>query len=234
MLNETDITTYYRNRIEGEQPNLESFLKQVGKTFLGKPIDASQLTAITESICKLLNITQTDSVIDLGCANGLISVQVATHCSSLYGIDLSEELISVANAYHSRDNITYSQNDIIEVDFKQLRVQKLYMYEVLQHFSYAKFRQLLEKLSAQLETFNLLIGSVPDPEQILNFYNTPERKRYYFMEILEKQASHLGNWWYRDHILMLCEEFGLQAEIHDQNTILHTAHYRYDVMVRKL
>jgi len=76
-------------------------------------------------------------------------------------------------------------------DFKILKIKKIYMYEVLQHFEYGMLRKLLNKLALELEGFSILIGSIPDQEKILEFYNTAERKAFLFYELLEKKENHI-------------------------------------------
>lgn len=233
MIKSEQVQTYYQGTVSSNSNNLDGFLKQVGKTFLGETIDEDVFLKIIESISDSLKINVNDGIIDLGCANGLITGNISNNVRHIYGYDLSSDLINVAQEFHQKQNITYQVKNILDIDFDKINIEKIYMYEVLQHFEYVMLRELLTKLKMELNKFSFFIGSIPDKEMILNFYDTPERKQFLFHELLENKKSHLGNWWYQEHILFLCEELGLEATIIQQDKELHTSHYRFDVLIEK-
>lgn len=233
MIQSEKVKDYYHKTVSENNNNLDGFLKQVGKTFLGEPINEDIFNKIVKSIKNNLDINTHDEIIDSGCANGLITDNIASYAKHVYGYDLSSDLIQVAQKFHKKENITYQVKNISKIDFDKLNVCKIYMYEVLQHFEYEMLRELLNKLIRELDNFSFFIGSIPDKEKMLIFYDTNERKQFLFNELLENKKSHLGNWWYQEHILLLCEELGLEATIIQQDKELHTAHYRFDVLIEK-
>lgn len=230
-----EIKSYYHNCVRtNKTSNFDDLLKQVGKTFLGETINQEVFDKIICSIQESLQISKYDEIIDLGCANGLITSKISKYCKNIFAYDLSDDLIKVAKQYNKKENILYFHRNILDINFTLLKFNKIYMYEVLQHIEYGQFRHLLHELFQNVSEFKFLIGSIPDAEKLFEFYNTKERKKYYFNEVLEKNKFHIGTWWYKEHILMICEELGLKATIIDQDEKLHTAHYRFDVLIEKV
>ena len=234
MIENENIKKYYHRAVLESDDSFDNFLKQVGKTVSGNTIDKDIFFKIVESIRKALNINFNDRVIDLGCANGLITKSISRSSRYTFGFDLSDDLIQVAKKFHKKENITYEMQNVLDVNFSKLNIKKIYMYEVLQHFEYKMLRELLIKLIKEMDSFILFIGSIPDKDKILNFYDTDKRKSFFFNEVLENGKDHLGNWWHKEHILLICRELGLKATIIEQDSKLHTAHYRFDVTVEKV
>ena len=228
MKNPDQIKAYYKKRLE--ECTEDELFYQVGKTQYGKKVSADQIDLIANAIQSGLHLSQNDRVLDIGCANGLISYKISEKVQALTGIDLSNELIQIADKHSHRSNITYFEEDIFTFNFNNANFNKIYMYEVLQHFPYHNFRQLLRVLKSHIKSFRLFVGGIPDAEGIFNFYNDEEKKKYYFNS-LERGESHLGNWWYVEHLKMVCDELNLSFEKAEQNPALYTAHYRFDCMV---
>lgn len=230
---DTSKASYYKNRLETTSNDFDGFLKQVGKTYLGEPILESEFKIIINSIIETLDVTKEDELLDLGCANGLLTNEVAKKAKSVTGFDLNQDLLTVANECHKRDNINYILSDIKDIDFHQYSAKKLYMFGVVQYFEHKMLRELLQKMLDQMGSFTLFIGDMLDQEKKLNFYHTKERKKFLFTELIENKKNHLGYWWYRKHIVQLCEDLGLKIEIKDHDPLLCTSHYRFDVLISK-
>lgn len=229
-----DIKKYYQKSVNlNKKSDFNDFLRQVGKTYLGDAINNEQFTKIINSIQENLNILIDDQILDLGCANGLITSKISENCEKIKGYDLSNDLINIAKKYHQKANIVYKCQNITEIDFSYLNINKIYMYEVLQHLEYNELRILLENINKFYNTFSFFIGSIPDQEKLFEFYNTKERKKYYFDEILSNNKFHIGNWWYKEQIQFLCEDLGFECKIIEQDKSLHTAHYRFDCLIEK-
>ncbi len=222
------IKSYYQKRLQNCAD--DDLYYQVGKTQYGKKVPAGQIDRIVEAIQSNLQLSADDHVLDIGCANGLLSYSIAEKAATLTGIDLSEELIRIAGKYRSRSNISYFTDDIFSFNLEGSKINKIYMYEVLQHFSYGRFRQLLRALQTHLRAFRFFIGGIPDAHRLFKFYNDDEKKRFYF-NTLEQEQPHMGTWWYADHLQMVCEELGLASKIIEQHPDLYTAHYRFDFIV---
>lgn len=228
------VKTYYKESVKrNRSSDKEDLLNQVGKTYLGKPINNSQLGLTFNSIKENLNLNKEDVVIDLGCGNGLLSNKIAHFVKYVYGFDFTPDMINVALRCKKEKNVNYIKKDILKIDFSKYKANKITMYEVLQYFDVTMFRELLNKLNSSYESFELFVAGIPDARKIFYFYNTKERRKYYYFEVLEKGNLHIGNWWYKEQIRILCKEFGLSVSIIKQNKKIHTAHYRFDVLIEK-
>ncbi len=229
----TSKASYYKKRVDSTSNDFGGFLTQVGKTYLGKTIPESEFKIIISSIIKALDITNEDQVLDLGCANGLITYEISKYAKNVIGFDINKDLLRIANNNHKTENITYIQEDILNILFSQYEGSKFYMYMVLQYMEYSKFIEMLQKMSQEKKSFQLFIGDIPDQEKQLDFYHTKERRQYLFKELIENKKTHLGFWWYRQHILQICEDLSLSAEIIEQHPSLITSHYRFVVIITK-
>ena len=226
-----EIAAYYRQRIEEAGDREDSHLFQVGKTVGGVPVSEEVLSTICDAIAAGLDLSFADMVVDLGCGNGLITRRIAARCRFVRGYDLSEELLQIARDA-APDNTAFQQSDILDIDVAALDACKFFMYEVLQHFEHAAFRALLQRLAERPGGFALFVGSIPDQERIFAFYDTPDRRAYFFREVVENGNFHIGTWWYPAHIEAMCRDLGLQVKLCPQNPALHTAHYRFDALIR--
>ncbi len=225
--------SYYKNRIKNTSNDLNSFLEQVGRTYLGKAISESEFKITSDTIVEMLCITNEDEIFDLGCANGLITYKVAKYAKNVTGFDLNEDLLTIAIKNHRRYNINYKHSDIMDIDFTKYSARKFYMHAVLQYFEYKMLRILLQKMLKLNGSFILYIADIPDQEKLLSFYDTRDRRDFLFRELIENKKSHLGNWWYKEHIIHICETLNLSVDIKDQNPNLQTAYYRFDAVIYK-
>lgn len=212
------------------------FLRQVGKTFEGKPITQNTIDVIVSNIQRQLKLTSGDVMLDLCCGNGLLTKEIGKYCKSIFSLDYSNQLIQIAQKYHAASNIAYCNASVLEIESEVSngqRFNKVYMYEALQHFTSEEFVTLLHKLTPLLDQNAILFfASVPDEERLWNFYNTPELKQYYF-EQKSKGNLLLGTWWKKQNILQIARDLGFECEIQYQQENLYTAHYRFDFLLKK-
>lgn len=209
-------------------------LKQVGKTVNGIAITTAQVEALVADILAHLTISRDDKVLDLCCGNGVITHRSAAHCRSILGVDYSEPLIQVARASYGGDNISYSTGDVRDLSrsITSVTFDKIYMYEALQHLDPLGVRNMLQTLRQSASpNAPLLLASVPDEERIWLYYNTPTRRDEYLRRKTEGNEA-MGHWWTKAALASIAKESGYQAEFLGQNPILHTAHYRFDVLLR--
>jgi cyclopropane fatty-acyl-phospholipid synthase-like methyltransferase len=212
------------------------FFKQVGKTVGGMPIANSLLRIITSEIIEKLSLCGEDRVLDLCCGNGLVSAGISDHCAQLVCIDFSETLIDIARKHHPRKNIEYFCRSILEPAFyselADRRINKILMYEALQNLRVEDLSFLLGMAKKMLpEDGVVLLGSIPNVSKLWCFYDTSERKAEYFQRVANGTEA-IGTWWDQGHLREICENHGFQAEILSQNGALHTAHYRFDALIR--
>ena len=227
-----NIQKLYQEKVRSTENNLDNLLKQVGRTENGKPISQSKFLEIVDNIKKKLNLNKQDQVIDLGCGNGDVTIQIAKLVKSVHGYDLTPELIKMAKKHNTLENVTYTTQNITTIDFSRFSNCKIYMTGVLQHFEFKNLRELLQKIKNEIKEFSFLIADTPDENKLFAFYNTNSRKEFFFSKVLEEKKLRLGNWWYPEHIEMICAELDLKVKVLQQDKNISTNHYRFDVLIQ--
>lgn len=226
----SEVTSYYRSRFRASHP--DDLYWQVGKTVNGKSVDAGQLQLIVDAIKIGLGLTSTDAVLDVGCGNGLLTREIAGSVRSVDGIELTPELCEVATRNCLADNIRYFQGDVLTFDVGVV-YDKIYLYEVIQHFNLNAAKQLIERLLTLLPpNGKLFVGGVLDEERKWHFFDTEERRFYYFESILSP-GKNIGHWCHRDVFKWLCKNSSCRVTVFQQNIELYTSHYRFDVLIEK-
>ncbi len=211
------------------------FLQQVGKTISGQPITQAQFSAQLADIDSALKVNENDVVLDMCCGNGIITAQISKACNSIVGVDFSESLISIAKKYNSLNNEKYYCMSALDSEIKNISTKpftKIYMYEALQHFEEADLQKLLF-LIRDIATSDAIIffGGIPDNDRIWYFYDTEERRQDYWRRKSEGREA-IGTWWNRNYITDVCRLCRFDNVFLDQNPVLYSAHYRFDVQLK--
>jgi 2-polyprenyl-3-methyl-5-hydroxy-6-metoxy-1,4-benzoquinol methylase len=216
----------------------DNLLAQVGKTVGGVPITEKQVSAICDDVIRNLQLGPRDRLFDLCCGNGLLTRRLAAECASVVGVDFSAPLIEQAKEASKRSNVEYFLGDVRRIDkvadWKPGQFNKVLIYEALAFLDRPELRQLLKSLRSICSPDCIfLFGSTLDAGRRRRFFNTLRRKLVYFFKIrLLGRDPGLGRWWRRKEITRICQSLGLRCEFRDQNKVLHTAHYRIDVVVK--
>ncbi|MHA1757629.1 MAG: class I SAM-dependent methyltransferase [Promethearchaeota archaeon] len=215
----------------------KDLLTQVGKTVGGVPIKNKQFEALILDISEKLNLNKNDILLDLCCGNGVVTEKFSEKCKKIIGLEFSETLINIAKKKCTKQNITYVNMDIrslnkLKMELKN-KISKVLLYDALAYFNPKELYDLLIILKSfcQKNTI-MLIGSVLDKDLLWNYFNTTRRKINYILKIkLLKKKVGLGKWWKKSEIEKICEQLSLKYEFLSQDPNLHTAHYRYDVLI---
>lgn len=56
-------------------------------------------------------------VLDIGCGSGILTIELSEHYKEVVGIDISEEMLSIARSKRQKDNISYIKMDANELFF---------------------------------------------------------------------------------------------------------------------
>ena len=228
-----DVKQYYSGRVR--EKDRSDFLWQVGKTVDGEEVAQKQVDLIVKTVKDRLDLSQDDLVLDVGCGNGLLTKRVSEFAKEVTGIELTQELYEIALDYNNAKNIRYINKSIFDIDTAQYggKYTKVYLYEVVQHFSVGETDRLIDILkSLTNEKAIIFLGGILDIEKRWSFFDTDERRRRYFDSVLSG-ADPLGTWYYKDYFKYLAEKQGLLAECYPQNSELYTRHYRFDCVMRK-
>jgi SAM-dependent methyltransferase len=208
-------------------------MKQVGKTVNGVEVGEEQVTLIARHISKALDLSLDDSLMDLCCGNGILTVRLAESVGSAMGVDFTQGLLAVARERYARPNLSYVLANILELSSQQLAsVNCFCMYEGIQHLSLAQFSVLMMRLALQPSGTRFFIGGIPDQRRLHNFYNTEEKIRFY-QEREQAGRPHLGRWWGEGEIRKLATQAGYSMKTIEQPYELYTAHYRFDVLLER-
>jgi SAM-dependent methyltransferase len=209
-------------------------LKQVGKTINGIEVPADQVQLIVNNIVRVLDLNASDTLMDLCCGNGVLTIQLARMAGAVIGVDFSSGLLQVARSNSTSANVEYLQIDV--TDLSELLVEragKYSMYEALQHLSPDDFDRLLSRIGARHGAIKLLIGGIPDLSCLRRFYVSDENYRFY-QEREESGNPHLGRWWTQDEMAQAAARNGYIVKIIPQPSGLYTSHYRFDALFERV
>jgi 2-polyprenyl-3-methyl-5-hydroxy-6-metoxy-1,4-benzoquinol methylase len=78
------------------------------------------------------NVSENDTVLDIGCGNGALTYDVARKARKVVGIDLNEQNISIAKRKFSRENIEYVYGNAL-TDLPDERFDVIILSNVLEH-----------------------------------------------------------------------------------------------------
>src|SRR5579872_829906 len=108
---------------------------------------------------------------------------------------------------------------------------KYLMNDSLAYFSPADLENMLTGIMAVSPEFTYLIRGVPNDELKWNYYNTPERKQFYYDLVAKGDLTNdgLGTWWQPEDIRVICDKLSLQCVIRNQE--LPVSDYRMDIIV---
>lgn len=213
--------------------SLDAAMVQVGKTQLGKPVDAGQVDLIIATIAERLALSPNDTLLDLGCGNGLLTERLSHLVERVDGIDLSPVLIEDARRYRQPSNVTYHTGDMASLllPLDPARPVKITSYEVIQHLKPEEMEHFLRGLRDRAQgPVHFFGGSIPDRERIRHFYNTPERWELYQQNVAAGKEQ-IGTWWVPGEFAALAEHCGFTCTILAQNPLLYTSHYRFDALL---
>lgn len=78
------------------------------------------------------NVSENDSVLDIGCGNGSLDYDIAKKAKNVTGIDIEEKNINKAKVKNSRDNIKYIKGDATK-DLGNEKFDIIILSNVLEH-----------------------------------------------------------------------------------------------------
>ena len=161
------------------------------RSIFNRIIDKMFRKAMYERYKRTINfITEKNfkSVLDVGCGSGRYSLDLAKHGISVTGIDLSEEMLAIANANSSKLGIN---NKYILGSYLDVELEKKYEVAILMGlFDYiSNPEEILLKLKK--DTSQYILASFPKPGGILGWqrkirYKIRNCQLYYYSEEMLK------------------------------------------------
>jgi 2-polyprenyl-3-methyl-5-hydroxy-6-metoxy-1,4-benzoquinol methylase len=224
---------FYDARVASDDEG--GFLKQVGHTESGWPITPLQFDRMVQQVHGLLNLCSDDRLLDLCCGNGVISARLADTAAEVVGIDLSPELIRVANTHQARANTTFVQGDMRALaEIPELRgkpFSKVLMHAALQHFSPNEFEPILrsvQKLCGPLPVF--VFGFIPEKGKQKYLFNTP-RRRLQRLWLRGTGQDNFGHWWQKRSLEEVCDRLGFDCSFEAVDSHLAAASHRFNMRI---
>ncbi|MBL4659148.1 MAG: class I SAM-dependent methyltransferase [Alcanivoracaceae bacterium] len=230
-----NLRKYYNARVNSLEK--EELLKQVGHSVNGKAISIKDFESIIMDINNALDLSNDDDLLDLCCGNGVITKQLSTFCHSIYGVDFSHELISIAKTNSSSNNEYFINCDIFDIHkhlSESINFSKVLMFGSLQHFTHQRFSDLLELIKSLCgKEFTIFFGFVTDKDYKWQFYNTIKKRLLYFYRRLMK-TDVMGTWWDKKNIKSVCEEMNLECHFININFGNYGYPYRFHFTVKNI
>ena len=214
---------YWNNVAQNKSP-----LKQVQRDAVSK----NQLFKIETHICELLNLQETDVILDVCCGNGLLTNRFSSYCKQVVGVDFSNELIKSAQNKYKRHNLSFIEEDATQLSKSiDLKFDKILLYFSFQYFNYSQGELVISEMKKLLKPGGkILIGDVPDKDKFWIFYNNFLKRAFYFKQWLFNQPK-MGKFWAEEEMNKLSKENNLAGRLLIQNHSLPHAHYRFDYLM---
>jgi len=114
------------------------------------------------------NVPQGDLILDVGCGNGIITMQIGQSGYNIVGIDNSEKAIAAASAANSHPNVTFRVLSAEQLSTEPAKYGAVICSEVLEHLHNPS--SLLTVLRTSLKDNGILIVTVPNgngPRELL-------------------------------------------------------------------
>ena len=206
---------------------------QVLRTSNKKPISGELWSMTLDMLADQLKISKEDEVLELCCGNGLISRYFAHNCQCVTSVDVSKDLLmQLDRCAHS--NVKTIAEDVRVVDFPEGSFSKIVMYAGIQYLTIDESIPLMKKVFGWLKPGGLFyIGDIPDSERMWHFYDSPDREKVYFDNLIAGTPI-VGTWY--DSIFL--EKVGAYAgfshgELIPQHDDLIYSKFRYDYKYTK-
>jgi len=224
---------YWAQRPRTATGDLDDLLAQVGKTQLGKPVEAAQVDVLVEHLAGTLALTSSDRALDLGCGNGLLTARLAPRVAEVVGLDYSAALLEDAATHSSAPNIGYRQADLRAASAISLPPgpwTAAWSVEVVQNLDPASLVELLRFLAdAMSDDMRFLASGIPDQARIRSFYDTEERWSLH-LENERNGREQMGRWWEKAELEDAAAQAGLSVRFVALPSSYYTAHYRTDAL----
>lgn len=204
---------------------------QVLRTLNKKPISKKLWDYTLTKIDETFKVVEGDYVLDLCSGNGLISKHFVDKGASVVAVDISKNLL---NNLKDIKEIKTINSDIRELEFDKNAFDKIIIYAGIQYLNDKETVHLMQNIYAWLKPNGIVfIGDIPDLSKRWNFYNTKERHKVYFENMLN-DISIVGNWfeesWFQNLGFYLNFEKGERL---DQDEKLIYSSFRFDFLFKK-
>ena len=134
-----------------------------------------------------------DKVLDFGCATGTKTIELADSVKHIYGLDISSEMVNEANMKikeRTLKNITFTQGDIFDKNFKIASFDKIISYGVIHLLNNSD--KVIRRLHDLLKPGGLFISSTACLKDKMAFKNRLEFNAFLLIKKLGIFPLHLN------------------------------------------
>ena len=87
-----------------------------------------------KALLRSLNPTETDKILEIGCGPGTWTGLIASRCSKLVAIDVSERMIENAKEHILNNNVTFVNSNFMDYNFRE-KFDKIFSVRVFEYIS---------------------------------------------------------------------------------------------------
>lgn len=211
----------------------DDFWGQVKRTVNGQPVPEEQIAMIVDAILHGLELSSSDTLLDLGCGNGALAYRLFRHLCAYYGVDYSAYLIAVAEENFARypdfSFLVADVGDYLVHEPQPERFSKALCYGCFSYFDEDKARHVLASLRNRFTNVSqVFLGNLPDKARADKFFSHAPG----LGELLDPE-SKIGIWRTKDEFSRLASEAGWELSFRQMPGAFYAAHYRYDVVLTR-
>ena len=222
----------YREKSQSMDP-----LAQAGRDVR---VGAIPLLHRIHTVIERLQVEPEDTVIDIGCANGLVDIVLSSTCKSLIAVDVVPEQCALAQInLASYSNVTVLQGSATNIPAADHSADRILMLEALQYLDVNEYMVAFAEIMRIAAPGALaLIGSVPDNAKKAAFLEP------YLMEL--RSAGHLSSaqkaaaiarnencrWYDQQELLDAWLQLGAKPTILSIPSTDPVADHRFDLLVQ--
>jgi len=130
-----------------------------------------------KALLRSLNPTRNDRILEIGCGPGTWTGLIASKCSQLVAIDVSEKMIKKAKEYVHNDNVTFINSDFMDHDFRE-KFDKIFSVRVFEYISNKK--EFFRKACYLLDPGGELVIITKTRDSLWDFYKRLKKSlRFY-------------------------------------------------------
>jgi cyclopropane fatty-acyl-phospholipid synthase-like methyltransferase len=210
----------------------DDFWGQVRRTVHGVPVSEEQIQMIVDALLTGLALVEDDAVLDIACGNGALSGYLYPHCASLFGVDMSEYLISVAKTHFEMPpKFTYHCDEAahyVATENDPGRFTKVLCYGSFPFFPAQSGQAVLTDLRRRFTNVTrVVLGNLPDRDMAELFFEhgVPSPG------VLDDHTEQIGVWRSREQMSGLAQECGWDAQFSTMPSEFYARAYRYDVLL---
>tara|TARA_B110000902_G_C14210243_1_gene551086 strand:- start:87 stop:761 length:675 start_codon:yes stop_codon:yes gene_type:complete len=190
------------------------------------------LLLVETHLVELLNLSNSDTLLDVCCGNGLITNRLSKHCNTVLGIDFSPLLIDIATQNNTYSSVEYLVGDATTITKRtNHKFDKIVLNFSFQYFNFEDGLRVVSEMKKLLKPNGLiLLGDIPDQKRFWTYYNTFPKRFFYFKQWLFKQPK-MGKFWSAQEMMKIAMQNNLKGTFLNQKEKLPHAHYRFDFLL---